>query len=345
MMDSATYRRRLLWFQIAFWIGYFLFYFLNNLRYTTSERATTSAAMFTAFFAAIIYINVLWLMPWFFLRKQYMRYTLLALGVIFGLGYLRMLIGYYVFPQPPDSTAEDYWFEVLYFMGNGAINLVLSIPVKYAFDYNRLQAQQQQMANAQLEAEMKLLKMQLHPHFMFNTLNNLYYLTQIKSDDAEQVVEKLSDLMRYMLEKSEAKQVSLRDEISFMQAYMDLEKIRVPHLQMNVTIDGKVDEVMVPPLLGLPLLENAFKHGVDKNSVANQIDVELSVAGGQLMIVVTNPLRAFKKPGNGLGLSNLRKRLMLLYGNDFTLITAEETKLNRYFAKLVIPIVENPKAA
>lgn len=344
MKDAIRYKKQLFWFQVAFWIGYFLFYFLNNLRYAPPNRAFLSAGMFTFFFAAIIYINVLWLMPQFFLPKRYILYSLLSISVLFGLGYLRMLIGYYVFPQPPDSTAGDYWFEVYYFMGSGAINLIISIPVKYAFEYNRLQAQQQQMANAQLEAEMKLLKMQLHPHFMFNTLNNLYYLTQIKSDDAEQVVEKLSDLMRYMLEKSETKRVALRDEINFMQAYMDLEKIRVPHLQLNFSLIGRTEEAQIPPLLGLPLLENAFKHGIDKNSATNQIDVEIEITNERLNMTVTNPLQSFKKSGNGLGLSNLRKRLNLLYPDDSILLTEVQNDQNRYFAKLEIPISENPIA-
>lgn len=276
-------------------------------------------------------------MPRFFITKRYFYYILTAIVILTGLAYLRMLIGYTVFPQP-ESSKGNYGYEVLYFTGSGIINLVLSIPLKYAFEFMRLEARQQQMVNAQLETEMKLLKMQLHPHFMFNTLNNLYYLTRIKSDIAPQVVEKLSDLMRYLLEKNDTDKVYLKDEISFMQAYMDLEKIRVPHLQLDFTVTGSVDNILVPPLLTLPLLENAFKHGIDKNRTQNCIRVIIKVENQQLEVITTNPLHDFKKPSNRLGLANLKKRLQLLYGNHFSLKTEEQAIDNQYFAQLIIPI-------
>jgi len=329
--------RLIFWAQVAFWLGYFLFYFMNSLRYTSTRFALVSAAMNTFFFAIIIYINVLWLMPRFFISKHYIRYTLIAIIILAGLAYLRMLIGYYVFPQP-ESSRGNYGYEVLYFTGSGIINLVLSIPLKYAFEFIRFEARQQQMANAQLETEMKLLKMQLHPHFMFNTLNNLYYLTRIKSDTAPQVVEKLSDLMRYLLEKNETDQVYLKDEINFMQAYMDLERIRVPHLQLHFDIKGHTDNIFVPPLLTLPLLENAFKHGIDKNSTKNCIRVAMEINNNHLTITTINPLHHFKKPGNGLGLNNLQKRLHLLYEDRFQLTTNEQIIENQYFAQLIIPL-------
>lgn len=329
--------RLIFWAQVAFWLGYFLFYFMNALRYTSTQLAFISAAMNTFFFAIIIYVNILWLMPQFFIPKHYIRYTLVALIILAVLAYLRMLISYYVFPQP-ESSRGNYGYEVLYFTGSGIINLILSIPLKYAFEFIRLEAHQQQMANVQLETEMKLLKMQLHPHFMFNTLNNLYYLTRIKSDTAPQVVEKLSDLMRYLLEKNETDQVYLKDEINFMQAYMDLERIRVPHLQLHFDIKGHADNILVPPLLTLPLLENAFKHGIDKNSTKNCIHVIMEINNNQLTITTVNPLHHFKKTGNRLGLSNLQKRLHLLYEDRFQLKTEEQTDENQYFAQLTIPL-------
>ncbi|MDX1942489.1 MAG: sensor histidine kinase [Saprospiraceae bacterium] len=311
---------------------------MNSLRYTSTQFAVIGAAMNTFFFAIVIYINVLWLMPSFFLPKRYISYALMAIIILAGLGYLRMLIGYYVYPQP-ESSKGYYGYEVLYFTGSGLINLILSIPIKYAFEFNRLQARQQQMANAQLEAEMKLLKMQLHPHFMFNTLNNLYYLTQIKSNTAPEIVEKLSDLMRYILEKNDSNRVALRDEINFMQAYMDLEKIRVPHLDLTFHVTGNIENVQIPPLLVLPLLENVFKHGVDKNSKFNKIIVSLNVQDDKMEIITVNQLRTSSKPSNRVGLANLRKRLNLLYEDNFTLQTEVQTDQNQFFAKLIVPVL------
>lgn len=338
MSNSDPNKKILFWAQVGFWLGYFLLHGIIALSYTTWARAGLIALVNACFFACIAYANVLWLMPQFFLRRRYVLYAVMCFVFLAVIALGRQYISQLTAP-PNDVDPRPFLYIFLYYFGSSFINLLVTIPIKYAFDFAKLQARQQQMANAQLEAEMKLLKMQLHPHFMFNTLNNLYYLTRIKSDIAPQVVEKLSDLMRYLLEKNDAEKVYLKDEINFMQAYMDLEKIRVPHLQLTFDITGNTENVMVPPLLGLPLLENAFKHGIDKNSAGNCIKVTLQIENGQLELTTLNPMHAFKKPGNRLGLANLKKRLQLLYGDRFILKTEEQTEQKHYFTQLIVPII------
>jgi LytS/YehU family sensor histidine kinase len=190
-----------------------------------------------------------------------------------------------------------------------------------------------------LEAELNFLRSQIQPHFFFNTLNNLYSLTLKKSDQAPEVVLKLSDLMSYMLYESNTPKISLNKEITYLQNYLDLEKLRFGRrLHVSFEIEGQIADVCVPPLIFILFVENSFKHGA-KNIVNKiQIDISLKVEDEFLFFRVQNPVSVIDATplSTGIGLKNVRRRLELLYADNYNLETVR--KENEYIVSLKIPV-------
>ncbi|MVM30862.1 hypothetical protein GO755_12540 [Spirosoma sp. HMF4905] len=189
----------------------------------------------------------------------------------------------------------------------------------------------EQIDKEKLQAELQLLKSQVHPHFLFNTLNNLYALTLHKSDHSPAVVLKLSDLLSYMLYECNASEVPLQKEIAFMRNYIGLEQLRYgDRLDMSITISGNYLDKLIAPLLLIPFLENAFKHGTSEQLEQAWMHIDLSVQGNQLKFKVINSRESNSDTGThigGIGLQNVQKRLNLLYPgrHELRIVPEEET--------------------
>jgi LytS/YehU family sensor histidine kinase len=184
--------------------------------------------------------------------------------------------------------------------------------------------------NAALQAELDFLKAQVHPHFLFNTLNNLYALTLERSPKAPETVLGLSDILRYMLYECNAEKVALKRDLQVLNNYIALEKIRFENrLDLNVSINGEIGNQLIAPLLLLPLVENAFKHGAGEVVEDPWITVDINLANNRLTMKVANlkPAEA-SKPNvmqeGMIGLSNVRKRLEILYPAHHHLRFVEE---------------------
>jgi LytS/YehU family sensor histidine kinase len=179
-----------------------------------------------------------------------------------------------------------------------------------------LQRNAQQLEKEKLAAELKLLKSQINPHFLFNTLNNLYVLTLNKSVKAPQMVHKLSELMSYMLFDSNQPMVPLEKEVQYLHNYISLEKLRYgDRLEVLFNVNLKTDGITVAPLLMLPLIENSFKHGARNELRESWIHIDLELQNGSLVLKVENSKSEFQAEGiaSGIGLQNLEKRLNYLY--------------------------------
>ena len=182
------------------------------------------------------------------------------------------------------------------------------------------------LVEQKLKAELRVLKNQLHPHFLFNTLNNLYSLVLIQHQKSADVVLRLSDMMSYMLYECERPLIDLEKEIEHLNNYIELEKIRHgKRLNFSFEMGGDVQGKSIAPLLLLPFLENAFKHGVEKDEKDSWIRINLWVKNNQLTYFVENSLPENKEEDNlpktqsGVGLTNVKKRLELLYSNAHNL--------------------------
>lgn len=335
------FTRKLIWLQCATWIFFFLFLLLYSVqKWETIYLAVMSCAIGVGSYIICVYTNALWLMPRFWRKKRKTGFFIYSILFLLSLIIVRMALeSWLIFPY--HKQLGFYNFSLAQF-------LFSTITVSLAFflgailntldDYFLLQRKQESMQLQQTAAELNLLKAQVQPHFLFNTLNNIYYLAYTKSDLAATVIARLSSIMRYFVDEAPKEKVPLSTEISFLKNYIELEQIRMLHAATLSFEHTGVDEMIrIPPMLLIPLVENIYKHGVDKSVPDNEICISLKMKDGYLHFHTGNTVHPVEKPaGSGVGLDNLRKRLQLLFGKDFTLTT--EQSGNHYQVQLIFPV-------
>ena len=212
-----------------------------------------------------------------------------------------------------------------------SVRILLLIEIAYLIFYWAFKYRKsiQKLKNDKLEAELMLLKNQINPHFFFNTLNNLYSLIKKDADAAQDYVLKLSDLMRFTIYDSGKEKVQLKDEIHYLINYIELQTARY-HKDIDVNFEKTIknSEVMVAPLLFIILLENAFKHGVEKATENAFVHIQLIEDDNKISFTVKNnydPEESSKE--SGIGLKNLQDRLNLLYPNSHKLCAGSEENI------------------
>lgn len=213
-----------------------------------------------------------------------------------------------------------------------------AILIKFAIDWFDAQKLKAEMINQAQTSELALLRSQVNPHFLFNTLNNIYSLVCKKSPDAPEAILKLSSIMRYMLYDANTDVVSLEKEIEYMKSFIELQKLRIRQTDfVELQIEGEVGNKTIAPMLLIPFVENAFKHGSKTGSMPG-IRIHLVTAPHQLLFEVTNQVKKnFLGPKDtlgGIGLQNIKRRLELLYPEKYSLETREEN--DHYRVKLII---------
>jgi two-component system, LytTR family, sensor kinase len=197
---------------------------------------------------------------------------------------------------------------------------------------NQLQSKEREknLIREKLSTELKLLRNQLNPHFLFNTLNNIYALTRKKSDIAPEVVMKLSELLSFMLYESGKESITISKEVEFLEDYISLERIRYND-RLTINFNKEIDEPsqLITPLLLLPLVENAFKHGASENRFDSFIYIHIAVRKGVLDFCIKNSFEENKGKVNGasIGLNSTRRQLELMYREQ----TIEVSNMNNVF--------------
>jgi hypothetical protein len=205
---------------------------------------------------------------------------------------------------------------VTYHVGFSIFSIFFFGIVRHLYDYRKLKEATQQLRIEKQEAELNYLKSQTNPHFLFNTLNNIYSLARDKSDLAPESIMRLSKILRFMLYETSGKFIAIEQELQIMTDYIALEKLRYDaSLRVNFNHDIEDMKQSLPPLLMIPLVENAFKHGVSETRSQPFVDIHLSVNKRQLTFIVRNSGEASEEepPKENIGLSNLRRQLELLY--------------------------------
>ena len=194
--------------------------------------------------------------------------------------------------------------------------------VRHLYDYRKLKEATQKLRIEKQEAELNYLKSQTNPHFLFNTLNNIYSLARDKSDLAPDSIMRLSKILRFMLYETGGEYIAVEQELKIMNDYIALEKLRYDEsLRVNFNHDVEDMKQSIPPLLLIPLVENAFKHGVSETRDQPFVDIHLSIRNRMLNFAVKNSseeLTGEEHVKENIGLSNLRRQLQLLY-SDYNL--------------------------
>jgi sensor histidine kinase YesM len=209
----------------------------------------------------------------FIKRAAIIWYVLAVIVFLFAVGITRGFITLTVYntffaPKPQEMT-----FKVLSsFIVGGILIFLLSFIFRIAIAYFDLKRQSEEIIVQKTQAELNLLKSQVQPHFLFNTLNNIYYEAYLEAPRTAALIERLSNIMRYFVDESPKQLVSIGTEVQFIENYIELEKIRIRY-DISITFTKECDAALsIPPMLLMAFVENVFKHGIDKSSVGNRID-------------------------------------------------------------------------
>ena len=324
----ANRRYRLFW--------HFLFWIVVLSYYTLFFGHQGGYYWFTLKFVLVLlpiaigttYLFNYYLIPKLLFNKKIWKFVLLSFYALIGSFYLISLI---IFPFLILNTSDvklvtlDKSFLDIYFLVVGLYAAILAAVLikllKYAYERQNLHLQ---LLKEKTSAELEMLRAQINPHFLFNTLNNIYTLSLKKSDQAPEVVLKLSEMLDYLLYECREKKVHLKKEVLLIENYLFLQKIRYgKRLKTTFKIEGLITNQMIAPMLLLPFVENSFKHGIGKQRNNTWININLTVNSNSIDFYVKNSLsntnQDEERSSGGIGIENVRKRLDLIYNNNYQL--------------------------
>lgn len=348
--DWATgWLSRLLSHRPAYHVVFWIFVFVFNAAYIAFIGDDRTVSLYNLglripFILACCYINLYYLMPRFYYTGKLLLYALLVLVLIFTLNainlyFLEVFVESPICPSTFEADAtfngSNYIYKGFYLFSIVGLTSGIKLSKNHLTEKQKAEA----IEKEKLQTELSLLKSQINPHFFFNTLNNLYALTMKKSDQAPEVVLKLSDLMSYSLYESDGPTVSLEKEVSHLRNYIELETVRLGNkMKVEFAVEGQIEKQVVPPLLFLPIIENCFKHASAKGS--GSIIITLTIRPNAILLVTSNPsqpsVETLGKKG-GLGLRNVQRRLQLLYTHHYQFETAFADGV--FTSTLQIPVV------
>jgi sensor histidine kinase YesM len=321
------------------WLFVFFILFFSMLPEQGFNWAASFSLINTVFYAIVIYGNINLLYPQLYVKSWKVAYVLVAIGflVIVGLsrGYLILyLYNTYVAKQQEPMTVK----MMSNFVAGTVLVFMLSFIFRIALGYFKIKRHAEELILEKAQAELNLLKLQVQPHFLFNTLNNIYYEAYRDSPQTAILIERLSEIMRYFVDESPKNTVFLSTEIKFLENYIALEKIRIPHDTLVKFTKQVEADCRIPPMLLMTFVENIFKHGIDKTKTENLIEISLIQKDNLLTFKTQNQLAVdcVCESKRGSGINNLRKRLNLLYGGNFELHTDKTDKY--YIASLIVPL-------
>ncbi len=339
---SPKYR---IWRHIVFWLVHIIVFTVIFYGSSTVRAAGWGELFLTSTIWVLPYIvyayPIMYLfIPQYLLKQKYLQFALvLIIWAVFGwfLNYLfraHVLIPFRNYLQLPiEGVNRNPWSPGSYFIMNTMAGFCCMIILfKY---WLKKQQDWMQAEKEKVTAELQLLKAQVHPHFLFNTLNNIYSVSLETSPKTSQLILKLSSLLNYILYECKTEHVLLEKEIKVMKDYIDLEKERYANkLEISLNIEGDIKDKYIAPLLVLPFLENAFKHGTSEQLEKPWLSMNLTVIQNTLRCKIANSKNADVTVNeNGIGIMNVKKRLALLYRN------MHELEINNEVDFFVVSIV------
>ena len=271
-----------------------------------------------------VYYNIYVLIPRYLERKKFAPYLAVMLLIVFIVSPLETFLIYVKSENIPEvqasilSTLNWSFIPNLFIIGSSTI-------VKITLDWYKNIREKSELMTQTMQSELRFLKSQINPHFLFNTLNSLYALTLKKSDLAPDIVLKLSEMMRYMLYECNEKSVDLGKEVNYIRNYLELERLRQGnHVDIRFEVQGYISDQKIAPLMFIPFIENCFKHGLGHHLTKGFVNILLKVQNNEVDLFIENSkAESMPKPlhprSGGIGLVNVRRRLDLLYPGHYKL--------------------------
>lgn len=285
----------------------------------------------------MFYLNYMFLINRLLFRQRVWQFVGVNFLIVISVSLLIALIMNLFPPEQHDRMRghEDIMrniFPVVVNLTIQAMVVGVSVAIKMTGKLYEVRERLQELEKANAQAELQQLKSQLNPHFLFNSLNNIYALIAFDPDKAQLSLHSLCDMLRYQLYEANRETIPLEKEIEFVRSYCDLMRLRLPrHVELSVDLPGNCERINIAPLLFVSVIENAFKHGISPGG-ESRIAVKIAIESGYIVCHVRNsyhPKTDSDRSGSGIGLENLRRRLELLYpcahsfvaeriGNEFT---------------------------
>ncbi len=305
-----------------------LWFFLRYEDYALESTAFKVTLIKVTDLALMVYITNYLLIPKLLYRKQYFWFAFFFIVMIIVSSALKMNILGRVMNNPTllnitgNLKARIYDNVIPHFF------LVLAgAAIKLMIDYTKMQQRMVEMAKEKAEAELNFLKSQINPHFLFNSINSVYFLIDKTNADARGALHKFSDMLRYQLYEMNGNRVSIEKEIQYLQDYIDLQKLRKDdHYVIEYNCSPDVKGFSIEPLLLIPFVENAFKHISHYKDPPNFINISLAISKGEFVFNIENSKElkgVITNPHSGIGLTNVKRRLALLYPQKHTLVINE----------------------
>jgi hypothetical protein len=296
----------------------------------------------TIVYVLIFYLNYFWLIPKLLFRAKKLRYYISLTVIILGLYFVNESINYNAFikqemqnkqasvHKPRDHKIPNYFwkFDIYNYLFTSILISGFSIGLRATGRYQENEKKRKELEKEKLSSDLAFLKSQVSPHFFFNTLNNIYSLTEINTREAQNAILQLAKLMRYLLYDSEKGDTKLSNEINFMKNYIELMKLRLSDkVSLTFTFPEKYKDIDFPPLLFISFVENAFKHGISYRD-PSVIHIELGLQQDTMHFNCKNTIGRKVENGeeSGIGLDNIRKRLALLFPDKHTLSITQTDK-------------------
>ena len=295
----------------------------------------------------VFYVNYLWLVPRLLLKKNDWKLFLLINVFVIVAGLCAIDLGHWcavkLLPELPNNAPKRPYVRLpRYFWAIFTLLLIiaLAVAVRMIQRWQHIEEARKEAEAARAEAELSNLRNQMNPHFLLNTLNNIYALIAFDQEKAQTAVGELSKLLRHVLYDNQQDFVPLYKEVDFMRNYIELMKIRVTD---NVKIDANLnvrpdDSTPVAPLIFISLIENAFKHGISPQG-KGEIKIDLNQVDGDITCEIHNtcyPKRENDKSGSGIGLEQVRRRLELIYPDRYTWEKGKTEDGKEYYSKITI---------
>ncbi len=330
---------------ILFWCGVLLFFtYFFGFESNDDNYILLFSLFLMPITIATTYVSIYMLIPDYLVQKRYFLFGLYSVYTVIISGYLIMVSVFLglVFLTEFEYSNMSPLSRNLFFVMIAVFMVVVIVSAFKLLKLNSKHAEKTKTLETKIletqlklkEQELNYLKMQIHPHFLFNTLNTMYGFALKKADETPEMILKLSNLLDYLLYQVDKPFVLLLDEINHIKDYIELEKMRFNNtLEVNFKCNTILETTKIAPMLLLPFVENSFKHGNLKNDVL-VINIDLSCTNGNIQFNIENTHSNSRKTNKGIGLQNIQKRLDLLYKNNYCLNIDDTTPFFKVCLKL-----------
>ncbi|MBP9926964.1 MAG: histidine kinase [Cyclobacteriaceae bacterium] len=328
------------------WVMHVLYWLVILLLYVIFFGRKESNYLQTLFFVGLLmpitlgttYFLNYYLVPRYLMRDRFGIFLLYLIYTLIASLFLEMMISmitFIVIAEVRIKNMSPASFDFFFLLTSLLMVVFLGVAIKMILHWRKSKEDYQKLMRDKVETELKFLKAQLNPHFLFNTLNNLYYLSTEKSDKAPQAILALSEILDYVLHAGKSVLVPLREELKQVDNYIALELLRYEdRVSIETNYSGDLDRHKIGPMILITLIENAFKHGVMPVAGKAWINFRVECKEYSVVISMSNSTQV-KVSGSGIGLANLKSQLNYLYNDNFVLTVNRESA--EFLVKMELP--------